>query len=790
MKRRLNLAGTKSLLQGIRWAFRRSPRLLLAGGLLFALCWVVFPFRSQRLGSYADTVYLRDRAGTPLRTLLGADDLKCEPVALDQVSPWVGMALIAAEDKRFYAHPGVDPLAILRASWQNVSNGWVVSGASTLSTQIIRMTTPRKRHLGTKLAEAFRALQMEQRFDKDQILAQYLNRAPFGSNVLGIQAASRFYFGKDAAHLSLGEAALLMGLPQAPSRFRPDRYLKRALKRRDYVLQRMRELKMINADQHRAASEQPLAVGSHPESFAAPHFCDLLHATRPLTPGVHNATLDPDLQRLAEEELQRQSKALQPHGVFGGAVVILEVRSGAVRALVGSPDYFAPRGGQVNAAVAARSPGSTLKPFAFAQAFDQGRYTPDRVLGDVPLQFKEYLPRNSDREHRGLVTVRDALVESLNIPAIRAVQAIGLENFAQQLRALGIRGIDQPASHYGVSMVLGTVELRLLDLATAYACLAREGLWQPFRLLEAEAVPEATRIFSPGAAWFISDILGGEERSMAFSGHSADTRLPRVAWKTGTSNDHRDAWTLGYNPEYVVGVWMGNPGGEGAAALTGINAAAPLVSRIFRRLYPDGNSPWYVRPAELRPSTLCRKSGQPLGPHCPEENTGWMLPGTTAMTPCRVHQLLPHDRHTGKRLPMSGLRAHHVDWRVTEKWPRPVAAFLNAQRQGTRGAGEPAPALGQQGTQGAVQPPPAILSPMDGSTLRLMTPPGGDKASPLALKARCADPREILYWFANQHFLGSTRADETFFWQALPGQHQIRCSTASGGVDVALVVVE
>ena len=762
-----------------RQLFRRSLWTALVATAIFATCWVALPFRSQRLQYYSDTVYLRDCAGTPLRTLLGADELKCDPVDENQISPWAGMALIAAEDKRFYSHPGVDVAAIARASSQNLTSASVISGASTLSTQIIRMTTPRSRNIGTKLIEAFRALQMERKVTKDEILTQYLNRAPFGSNIMGIEAASRFYFGKSSAHLSLAEASLLMGLPQSPSRFRPDRQLAKALKRRDYVLNRMLSLGMISTDALNAAQQQPLAIGSHPESFAAPHFCDWVSASRPLKPGNCNTTLNAELQAIAEAELRRQSETLKQHGVDGGAVVIIEVKSGAVRALVGSPDYADPHGGQVNGACSPRSPGSTLKPFAFAQAFDRGLYTPDTVLGDVPMQFKEYTPRNADREYRGLVTVRDALIESLNMPAIQTVQALGLDAFAQQLRQLGLRNMNHPASHYGVSLVLGTAEFSLIDMANAYACLAREGRWMPYRLLEAEPARAPNSLFSCEAAWFVSHCLGGEERSLAFCGHAADVHMPRVAWKTGTSNGYRDAWTLGYNPDYVVGVWMGNPRGEGSAALVGIDAAAPIVARIFRRLYPEGGGPWFDRPSALKKELLCQVSGHPVGPHCPTQERGWVNPGVTRMAPCPIHRLLPHERETGKRLSLCELSGRDVSWRVGEIWPQHIAAYLNGKQQSATI------------TQSiAAISAPTILSPMNGSTLRLPSHPRDTQPAPIPLKARYSQPNETLYWFANNHFIGSTRADKTLYWNAAAGSHEIRCTTAAGGIAVASIQIE
>ena len=756
-------------------AVKLAMLMAISGVGLIALCWVLFPINTKALKEYSDTLYLQDRNGGALRTLLGADELKCDPVPSARISHWAGKALIAAEDKRFYDHPGIDVLAIFRASCQNLSSGWIVSGASTLSTQIIRMTTPRKRCLNTKFTEAFRALQMEQELSKADILNQYLNRAPFGSNLAGIESASRFYFNKSSAHLSLGEASLLMGLPQSPSRFRPDRHLSRALKRRDYVLERMHTLGMINETAHTAAKQQPLSIGSNSDGFSAPHFCDLLAATRPLSGGTCRTTLDPELQQMAAEELKRQSRRLLPHGVRGGAVVILDVRTGAIRALVGSPDYNNPNGGQVNGATARRSPGSALKPFAYAQAFDRGFYTPETVLGDVPMQFKDYAPRNASREYHGLVTVRNALIESLNIPAIQTVQKIGLEPFAQHLRMLGLRGLDNPASHYGVSLVLGTAEFCLLDLVNAYGCLARAGEWKPYRLLESTRPAPPARIFSPSAAWFISDILGGQERSLSFNGHLADVNQPRVAWKTGTSNGHRDAWTIGYNPEYVVGVWLGNPDGHGVNALVGAESAAPIVARLFRRLYPNNYGPWFTRPAGLRSAQLCSVSGKPVGPHCPNPEQALTIPGVTALTHCDVHRLLPHDRHSGSLIPMSKISGADPVWKVTERWPRHITAFLRKQDV--------------HDTASATSPAPVIISPTDGSTLQLLPILNGNKYASLVLKARYGNPSDSLYWFANNTFIGSAKAQDTLYWNALPGTHTLRCTTASGGIGLSQVVV-
>ncbi|MCF7838694.1 MAG: penicillin-binding protein 1C, partial [Candidatus Marinimicrobia bacterium] len=582
----------------LRGGWRRRGIVALAtGGLLAAAGWGALrgaPFPAARLAQYPAAVVLTDRRGEPLRVRLGVNDLDCRPSYVPAPGHWIVRALIAAEDQRFWSHPGLDGLALLRAVRQNVSAGRRISGASTLSTQVIRLVQPRRRTLAAKVIEAFRALQMEQRYSKLDILAQYLNRAPFGGNIVGIEAAAWRYFGKQAADLSLAEAALLAGLPQAPSRLRPDRHPAAARARQAYVLERMQAGGEISAGEARLALAQPLAIRQAHYPFRAPHFTDWAGVPPGLPPGAPAVTtLDSDWQRLAEEVLERR---LAGRAITGGAIVLLDVRTGAVRALAGSPDYAAPDGGQYNAALAARGAGSTLKPFVYALALDQGRLSPHSMLRDVPRHYRDYDPTNFDPVFRGVVSVREALVLSLNLPAIEAQDRVGQPRFLQLLRRLGLTTLSRPADHYGTGLVLGNGEVRLLDLVNAYACLARGGAYLPVRAFEALPPPAPRRLFSPEACWLITEMLSGDERAQDATGHAADVRLPRLAWKTGTSAGRRDAWTVAYNPEVVIGVWVGNLDGARSDWLVGRQAATPMVWDIFRRLYPDNQGPWFARP--------------------------------------------------------------------------------------------------------------------------------------------------------------------------------------------------
>ncbi len=580
---------------------------VLAGAVLLAMQALedCFPFSADALSEYQSSTVLTDCHGRQLRVRLGAGDVDCRPVEHDAVSDWAGKALIAAEDKRFMSHGGVDPAAIFRAVCQNLFYGRRISGASTLSTQVIRLSEPRPRNLQTKVIEAVKSMQMEKALAKEDILEQHMNRAPFGSNLTGVESASRLYFGKSARDLSLVEAALLMGLPQSPSRLRPDRHPDAARKRMQYVLGRMERCGYITEEERKDAERQPVAVRMGRRPFDAPHFSDyVLRKTG--RKGIVSTSLDSGLQSAAEQIVASHSEQLSGRGVYGAAVVVLEVKSGAVRAMIGSPDYFdREHAGAVNGSLASRSPGSALKPFIYAMALEQGMITPGMKIDDSPMHFRDGTPVNFDGKYLGPVPVRDALVLSLNIPALKVTEQLGQIRVVDTLRELGMATLNRSAGDYGLGIALGSGEVRLLDLVNAYACLARQGIYRPFRLTEDEHASDADqRIFSPETAYMIADMLGGSERNMDIFGHMADVELPRFAWKTGTSSGFRDAWTIAWNPEYVVGVWLGNPDGSGSPALVGAESAAPVAGDIFRAIYPQSCQAWYEKPAGIREKLL------------------------------------------------------------------------------------------------------------------------------------------------------------------------------------------
>lgn len=723
-----------------------------------------WPLSDEALARYPEALVLTDREDRPLRVRLAEDDLYSRP--LDALPPdaWLPRALVAVEDKRFYRHHGVDPVAMTRAVFQNLAGRRVVSGASTLSTQVIRLLEPRPRTLRTKLIEAFRAVQLEARLTKDGILLQYLNRAPFGGNLVGAQAASRRYFGKDAADLSLAEAALLAGLPQSPSRLAPNRHPGRAAVRRAVVLDRMLACGMITPEQCAAARAEPVIVRAEAYPARAPHFSVwALERVLEGAGGRVRTTLDPGAQRLAEDALTHRAPLLRAQGVHGAAVVVVDVRAQALRAMVGSPDS-ADRAahGEVNAAAARRGAGSTLKPFLYAWAADRGRMSPERRLMDVPRAWRGFAPGNFDGGYLGPVSARASLAMSLNLPALELAEELGPAALWSGLRGLGFDTLDRPPEQYGLALALGGAEIRLTALADACAALARGGLYAPSRWREDAPAAAPRRVFSEEAAWLVNDILSGGERAEEALGHLGDVELPRAAWKTGTSAGGRDAWCVVWNPDWVVAVWAGDPGGRARPGLSGGATAAPLAWELFRALHPGGRGPWTARPVGVQPTLVCAVSGQPPGPACGALVVDLLIAGVTARAPCAVHRIEWEETPDGRVA------------RTVERWPAHVEAFLRAREAGD------APAV----ATGAIPPPPEIAQPKDGAVFRLTGVPGEH----LVLRAR--DDGVARHWFVNGRPLRWTAPGESLPWPLERGTHTILCADASGRAARARITVE
>ncbi len=519
-----------------------------------------------------------DRDGNLLRPYTTPEGRWRIAATREHVDPRFLDLLFAYEDKRFASHRGVDPLALARALVQLITHGHIVSGGSTITMQVARLLEPRaERSLSAKLRQMVRAIELEHALSKDAILSLYLSLAPYGGNLEGIRAASLAYFGKEPRRLTLGEAALLVGLPQSPEQRRPDRSSEAARHARDRVLDRLAAAGVVRTDEIARAKGEPVPQGRIPMPMLAPHTADMVvAATRERS--VHRLTIEALLQRNLQELARERAQALGPDISIG--ILAVDHSTGEVLARVGSADYFdARRAGQVDMTAALRSPGSTLKPFIYGLAFEDGLVHPETLIEDRPVRFGGYAPENFDQSFQGTVTVRRALQLSLNVPAVAVLDRIGASRFAARLQQAGASLVLPQGEVPGLAMGLGGVGIRLADLVALYAGLARLGttvplLEQPRAKAEDAAAPR--RLLDPAAAWYVSNILLGTPPPENAAGG-------RIAFKTGTSYGYRDAWAIGFDGRLTIGVWVGRADGAPVAGLTGRVAAAPVLFDAFAR---------------------------------------------------------------------------------------------------------------------------------------------------------------------------------------------------------------
>lgn len=558
---------------------KRAAKVLAALALLsaiaFVLAWHAFPFPIERLEKWSVSPTVLDAKSRPMLSLVGPDEQWRYPIKLGDMSPWLIQATIAVEDERFYRHRGVDLPAIFRAAGQNIASGRIVSGASTLDMQLCRMMDDRPRTFAAKAVESFRALQLNRLMSKKDILELYLNVAPYGGNLRGVQAASRAYFDKHARDLSLPEAALLAGLPQSPSRYRPDRNLSLAVRRQRVVLNRMLAERMISQEELARARRMPVTICQSRPQRRASHAAFLALNLRP---GGGRTTIDLDIQGLVEQATQEHLAHL-PTGTEA-AVVVLDVAEAAVVAMLGSGDPSDPIDGQVNGALAPRSPGSALKPFIYAAAFEMERLNRESTVYDVPVSRGGWTPSNFDRTFCEETTVAEALRRSLNVPAILTAEAIGLARCCGVLKTAGVSLPADATRRGGLALAVGGIEVTLLDLTNAYATLARDGIQNRPRLFADESSPPA-RALKPQVCESINHILSSRQRRPNTMAGCDVERPSWFMWKTGTSSGRRDAWAVGHNRKYAIGVWVGRFRGTGRDGYVGAEAAEPLLAALF-----------------------------------------------------------------------------------------------------------------------------------------------------------------------------------------------------------------
>jgi len=693
----------------------------------------------------SSSLVVTDINGFVMRGTLSADGEWRLPVPLSEMGRWMPEVIVALEDRRFFLHSGIDTVAIVRALRQNYRSGRVISGGSTITSQVVRLSVGRGRTPLNKVKEFWQAWALELFMGKEDILETYLNITPYGGNIRGVEAAALTWFGKQAKDLTLAEATLLAGILRSPTAYRPDRYPKRAKELRDRLIDVLAERKVATSIEAELAKLEPIPA----EKKILPSHFALTAARAERESGVWGmtdkygrlrSTIDINLQYLLQTELER-ALAVMDAGVTGAAVLV-ENKTGEVRGYIGNAkEKQLLDAAWVDCAAAPRSPGSTLKPFVYALAFESGEMTPATMLADVGGSG----PRNFDRMFRGPVPARAALADSLNVPAANVLRAQGGRKVLSLYGRLGFRHFTKDAKWYGDSLVLGGCEVTALELARAYRTLANGGVDSPLIWAKRAAKGQETRALTASASALALDILKDTRRLIPLFNEIFGEDGTVIAFKTGTSYGRRDAWTAAVTLKYTLVIWLGDPSGKPHYPLVGITAAAQPAIRIMRKLTPKG-APWFELPKNVKRAQVCPLSGALPGPYCPQRTEELYIEKVSRREPCKLHVL--------------------EDGNVTVRWPPELEKFFR-----------PAP---ETETSWRLK----ITSLQAGAVYVMRT-------ERERMEFAAAGGRGELFWFVDGIFYDSSGPDRehTIFWTMAPGKHTITVTDESGMAAAAKITV-
>jgi penicillin-binding protein 1C len=739
-----------------------------------------------------------DRHGQVLYEALGKNGSRVKPIDAATLPALMASATVAAEDRRFYAHAGVDPIALLRAARHNLVEGQIVEGGSTITQQVAKLLIQRRegitrRGMRAKLREMVLALRLEHRFTKRDVLALYLNLAAYGNQATGAARASYAYFGVEPSMLTPAQAAFLAALPQRPTAFNPWKNLASARNRQLAVLRRMDAAGFLTAEQVREARDERLALRPRNNPFDAPHFVEMVMTAEGRPADAHGAkaervetTLDLNLQRDVEGIIDHERASLKAHGATNVAAIVLDNRRGEWIAWEGSGDYAdAEHGGAINGPVVPRQPGSALKPFTYALAFEQGK-TPATVLPDIPSHFPTaepgviYVPRNYDGRYRGPLLARPALAGSENVPAVALASDLGVDSLLRFLTRAGLTTFDHTPSYYGLGLTLGNAEVRLDELVAAYSTFARGGIYvKPTFLLSPKGATDSRRLISERTAFWVTDILSDADARAYIFGRGNSLEFPfSVAVKTGTSQAYHDNWTIGYTRDVTVGVWVGNFDRTPLRDSSGVTGAGPIFHAVMlaaeRRYGAAGqeSSEILARPAGLEEATICTLSGQRAEPWCPSRSREW-LPTGASLEPCAWH----HESDAGL---VTIYPAEYRSW----------VAFTSALRTtADRSASGLRPAADKPPTVRPPAPPTAltIANPAEG-TIYSIDPTLRPEFQALPLRVVTPHPTSVT-WLVDGAEIGTSSSETALEWPLVVGTHRIEVHDAGGRHAITSVVV-
>lgn len=755
---------------------RFIPPALVSVLALFVVLDVLFPLPPPKPYS----LLVQDRHGEFLQAFLTPDGMWRLKTSPGEIPAKLKKILIAREDRYFYYHPGVNPVSIIRALIQNTLSGRRMSGASTITMQVARMLEPKERTYFHKLVEAFRALQLERRYTKDEILEMYISIVPLGGNVEGLRSAALIYYQTPLERLNIAQLLDLILIPNDPNGLRPDRHPERLLAQRREQSRPLFPRGLLSGQDSIVIWQTPAAATRKTIPSFAPHFCLRVRDKMRNAADVRSS-LDLKVQRTVETLLSGNLRLWMGKGVRNGAVIVLDNRTREVLAYAGSGDFNdSTSHGQVDAVRALRSPGSAMKPFLYAMLMDKGTLTPKTRLLDTPYDAEGFLAENYDGKYSGLVYADEALRRSLNVPIVRLLKEVGVPQFVDFAVNAGVASLDGQREHFGLSVILGGCGVTLEEMTAAYACFPSSGAWAPPVVLRQDAPPAARQVFSPSAAFMVTDILAGLDRPDLPNNFASSLNLPKVAFKTGTSYGRRDAWSIGYSAEYTVGVWMGNVDQKGSAELTGGKAAAPLLIDIFNSISTPNQKSILPMPSDVQIQEVCANSGLLPTPRCTHLIDDYYSVRHTLERFCTVDKeyLVSYD---GKvQYCPSCLGSNHYRIRTYQEYPPELFSFWG---EVGRSYARP-PAHNPACTRAFTGDGPKIVSPSAEMTYYFVSPQQKlslQACSGLEVRAHC--------WYVDDEYVGREKANSRMFVRIGNGEHTITCVDDRGRMSSVKVIV-
>lgn len=706
-----------------------------------------------------------------LHVFLTSDQKWRLKISGEDINPVLRSTMIYKEDQWFYIHPGINPFALMRAFINNIIQNRRTSGASTITMQLARMLDRKPRNYINKFIEMFRALQLEYHYSKPEIFEMYLNLLPYGGNIEGVKAASMIYYDQNPKNISLAQTTALTIIPNDPNRLNPVNNPLKLTNKRNYWLNRFQIAGLFSNEIIEDALSENKEVTYHPMPRLAPHLSVLLKNKIKDSTFICT-TINQRFQEQAEQLTANHIRRLLSTGITNASAIVIDGRTHEVKAYVGSSDFYnSINQGQVDGVRAVRSPGSALKPFLYALAFDEGLYTPKATITDIPENFSGYEPDNYDGHNRGLITIEDALALSLNIPAVKVVSETGVDKFVELLSGGGMEWISANRHKLGLSVILGGCGVNLIQLTALYTAFLNYGVYQPVTCLKYFRSEKSDTIFSPESSFMITEILTHLKRPDLPREFIDRTDIPKIAWKTGTSYGRRDAWAIGYNSNYCVGVWLGNFNNKGVPGLNGTDVAVPLLFDIFRNIEKDFLTDWFTPPESLQSRIVCNKTGLPPDTCCHDLVLDYYIPGASKNQVCdHLKAILTNPDETisycRSCCPATGYK--------TKLYPNlnpGLALFYESENIAVDKIPEHNPLCERLGSGLA----PVISTLTDHGNYLLLYPD-----QQMGLLSHCQTDVSKVFWYVNKRFYQEAPVDKRVFFKPVTGINSISCVDDQG----------